>query len=634
MPLTEQQIRILKTRCNSIPINDLLKYILKGDITIDELDKLTSERKATLEDKIKNQPNPLELQEWATITATADEDARYNLLQAYIRNWSQSRPAQHHLEEAAKQINAIDESRRIKSLKEEEGAWESLQDNFLSYPHLEQYLNKFPHSAHRAEIEQAIWGLTDASSEAEVRQYLSAYPNSPARLQAEDALWALIDKEDVAEVERFINDFPQSPRVGEARGVIDSLVEWDSVKASEDIFVVNDYLKNNPGSPFRRRAEVMRLSLKQREIEVMKHNKNAGYEVQRLLRMLDEGIVALGELVNERIITETIVERLRGSELTDNLPDIKAALESSQPECPPGFTDVFFFGIPGTGKTCVLMGLACSNALNINLASSGGDYAEALQAYTELGKTPPSNPGDYVTTIPATVTSADGKAMHKLNLVEMSGEEFAFEIARAERQNDEGKSTKVFTFEDMGTGATDLLKQDNRKVFFLIIDPTVDYIQFLRKQVVGYNETTGLPIYELQKCLVRQSAVIQKMVNLFENPDNADVMKRVDCIHIIVTKSDLLGETTEERNQKALEIFENKYSQIIDPLYRMSKEYKRNRNTGFQNKLFTFSLGSFYVGGMYEYDNTDSNNLVMAIRNSSAKVRRRNWWDKLCDAIN
>lgn len=634
MPLTEQQIRILKTRCNNMPISDLLKYVLKGDITVEELDKLTSERKAALEEMIKNQPNPLEQQEWAQIIATADDDVRYNLLQAYIRNWSLSRPAQNHLEAAAAQINAIDDSRRQKSLKEEEGAWESLQDNFLSRPHLEQYLNRFPHSGHRADIEQALWGLTDADSEAEVKQYLSAYPNSPARLQAEDALWALIDKENVPEVEKFIADFPQSPNIAEAERVLDSLVEWDTVKASEDVFVINDYLKNNPGSPFRRRAEVMRLSLKQREIDDMKQNKSINYEVQRLLRMLDEGIVSLGELVNERIITENIVDRLRGSELTDNLPDIKAALESSQPECPPGYTDVFFFGIPGTGKTCVLMGLACSNELNINLASSGGDYAEALQAYTELGKTPPSNPGDYVTTIPATVNSPDGKSVHKLNLVEMSGEEFAFEIARAERQDSEGKSTKVFTFEEMGTGATELLRQDNRKVFFLIIDPTVDYIQFLRKQVIGYNETTGLPIYDLQKCLVRQSAVIQKMVNLFENPDNADVMKRVDCIHIIVTKSDLLGESTEDRNKKALEIFEKKYKQIITPLYRLSKEHNINRLTNFQPKLFTFSLGSFYVGGMYEYDNTDSNNLVKAIRNSTAKERGRNWWDKLCDAIN
>lgn len=628
--LTPAQIQVLKERCNSMPLGQLIRYVLDGEVDIEDLPNLSEPRKAAIENARSHMPVPAEQEEWAAIMAAAEasDAVKGDMLQAYISRWQKKNPHGNHLDEARRELDAIDERRRAASEAAERSDWEHLDQ--LNAAEMEAYLKKYPHSAHKAEIEQGLWGLVNKKSTRDLRDYISRHPFSPCNSDAVEALWQLLDKEDVTAVQDFMAEFPDSPRISDADKLLDEIVDWDNVRYSGDIFAVKKYIMENPASSFLTKAQRELVILKRQEIEEMKRNK-ATYDTGRLLRLIDEDAIGLHELVRENVVTEEIVDRLRKTDLRYDLPDISQALESSVPECPEGYTDVFFFGIPGTGKTCVLMGLACSSELNINLASAGGDYAEALQAYTDVGKTPPANPGDYVTTIPATVMATDD-GTHRLNLVEMSGEEFAFEIARAEKLTEDGKKQKVFEFEQMGSGATKLLRQNNRKVFFLIIDPTVENAAFTRKHK-SFDEMTGEPRTWMENCTVRQSSVLQRMINLFENPANADIMKKVDSIHVIVTKADLLGEP-HERNEKAMEIIDRKYKGILAPLYRLGKEYNINVKTGYRPKLYTFSLGNFYVGGMYEYDNYDSNRLIRAIRNATSKARSRTWWDKFCDAVN
>jgi len=328
-----------------------------------------------------------------------------------------------------------------------------------------------------------------------------------------------------------------------------------------------------------------------------------------------------------KVVTENVLQSLKNTNIRYDLPNINQAIENSVPECKDGFTDVYFFGVPSTGKTCVLMGMSRSNSLNINLAHGGGDYAEALQQYTDVGITVPGTPGTFVTTLEATIRSqSQENAEHRVNLVEMSGEEFAFDIAKNEN--------RIYSFESMGTGATKLLSNDNRKVFFLIIDPTANIVRISREVVVGYDEETGEPLRRLELCTVNQRTIIQKIVNIFEQPENAEIMKKVDSIHIIMTKADTLGNAV-EREDKAQTIFYDKYANdILQPLKDLCKEYNINSNTNFSPRLYTFSLGTFYVGGLYEYDPTDSNRLVKAIRNSTQGTKKKTFWDRLKEKLN
>lgn len=599
MALTDLQRKKLIEGINSISINSIIKYIQIGDITLDDVPHISAERKQYIIDQLNSMPNPVEQQEWQAIEMMLIQPSTelVQKLSSYIARWDAGRPAGNHVELAKQKLPEIESQIKLE--------------------------------AERAE--QAEWDAVDPFSTTDLWGYLSKYPNTIHKSEIDDSLWGLVNQESVQDIQNYITMLPQGIHVREAQLILNAIVEWNNVKLTNDIFCVNDYIRNNPNTPFKNQAQVQLMGLKQQEIGMMRTNPNS-YEVNRLLRLINDGIFSDHELINAKVMTETVLETLRNHDINADLPDIRQAIENSRAECKDGYTDVFFFGVPSTGKTCVLMGMSRSNSLHINLASGGGDYAAALQQYTDVGVTVPRTPGTFVTTLEATICSVSdqGGAVHKINLVEMSGEEFAFDIAN--------NPDRIFTFEQMGSGATQLLKNDNRKVFFLIIDPTANVVRINREIVVqdGFDEDTGEPIThtDLQYCVVNQRTLIQKMVDLFTDPGNAEIMKKVDSIHIIMTKSDTLGNPV-EREEKALNIFQQKFSgDILKPLIDLCEEYNINSRTNFHPNLYTFSLGTFYVGGLYEYEQTDSDRLVVAIKNSTQSVKKKSWWDRLKETVN
>lgn len=599
MALTDLQRKKLIEGINSISINSIIKYIQIGDITLDDVPHISAERKQYIIDQLNSMPNPVEQQEWQAIEMMLVQPSTelVQKLSSYIARWDAGRPAGNHVELAKQKLPEIESQIKLE--------------------------------AERAE--QAEWDAVDPFSTTDLWGYLSKYPNTIHKSEIDDSLWGLVNQESVQDIQNYITMLPQGIHVREAQLILNAIVEWNNVKLTNDIFCVNDYIRNNPNTPFKNPAQVQLMGLKQQEIGMMRTNPNS-YEVNRLLRLINDGIFSDHELINAKVMTETVLETLRNHDINADLPDIRQAIENSRAECKDGYTDVFFFGVPSTGKTCVLMGMSRSNSLHINLASGGGDYAAALQQYTDVGVTVPRTPGTFVTTLEATISSVSdqGGAVHKINLVEMSGEEFAFDIAN--------NPDRIFTFEQMGSGATQLLKNDNRKVFFLIIDPTANVVRINREIVVqdGFDEDTGEPIThtDLQYCVVNQRTLIQKMVDLFTDPGNAEIMKKVDSIHIIMTKSDTLGNPV-EREEKALNIFQQKFSgDILKPLIDLCEEYNINSRTNFHPNLYTFSLGTFYVGGLYEYEQTDSDRLVVAIKNSTQSVKKKSWWDRLKETVN
>lgn len=594
MALTELQRKRLIEGINSLPINTVLSYFVSGEIKFSDVPGILAERKQYIEEKLNSMPNPVEQKEWKMIESQASNPTQSLLesIEAYIRHWEGIRPASNHVDEAREMYEQV--ARRISAISEEyeRQAWDSV--DVFSKQSLIDYLSNYPKTVHKSEIDDSLWGLTNKESVDELQQYIALFS-------------------------------PQGNHTSEANNYLMAIVEWNNVKNSEEIFLLDSYIKSHPESPFIQQAQILMINLKQKEKARMRNNSNE-YDVSRFLTLLDKHIMTENELIHDGIITRNVLETLRKTDINNDLPDIKKAINNSKPECKEGFTDVYFFGVPSTGKTCVLMGMSRSNSLHINLASGGGDYASALQQYTDVGVTVQRTPGTFVTTLEATISNDSENAEHRINLVEMSGEEFAFEIA--------GHPNHVFTFEDMGTGATELLKNSNRKVFFLIIDPTADLVRINREIVDGYNEDTGDPIVRLDYCVVNQRTVIQKMVDLFKDKGNAEIMKRVDSIHIIMTKSDILGNPV-EREKMAYSIFQEKFrGDILAPLITLCREYNINAQTDFHPKLYTFSLGRFYIGGLYEYEQHDSNKLVKAIRNSTHALKNKTWWDRLKETVN
>lgn len=586
-----QVIKLEPTKSADYMLVRIQKY---DNLSLDDFPNMQPAKRAHIQERLNSMPNPNEQEEWGRLASMLNTPSQELLhaLESYIQHWESTPPCGNHLDEARQMVSSVRDALQREQADKEQNEWVNV--DVLSKDSLIAYLRKYPNTIHTNEID--------------------------------DCFWPLVDMKNVQEIQTYLDAFPQGRHVAEARELLNAIVEWDNVKGTNDIFEVSTYLRNNRTSPFSHQAKLMLMRLKQEEIGQMRDRPNS-YDAERLKRLLIEHVVTDNELIMANVMTENVLETLRSNDITYDLPDINRAIAESRAECKEGFTDVFFFGIPSTGKTCVLMGLSRSDSLHINLASGGGDYASALQQYTDVGITVPRTPGSFVTTLEATICpSGQQNIDYKVNLVEMSGEEFAFGIAN--------NPDHIFTFEEMGSGATELLKNANRKAFFLIIDPTVNVVRFSREVLVGFDEETGERMVSMETCAVNQRVLIQKMVNLFQDPNNSEIMKKVDSIHIIMTKADTLGDPI-EREEKAYEIFQNRFGNLIlSPLLQLCKEYNINSNNGFCPNLYTFSLGSFYVGGLYEYEQADSDKLIRAIENSIHPTKRNTFWDKFKKVVN
>ena len=647
MALTDLQRKKLIDDINRLNMNVILKYFLSGDISLSDVPHITDDRRKFIEEHL---PSPAQM-DWDALQPFLSEVSASTLqkLETYIRKYEGTRPNGNHVDEAIATYNEIEDKLPTPAGMEWEELKLSLSDmsqNTLN--RLEAYIRKYegtrPKGNHvdeaivkRNEIkdvlqrealakEETEWNTVDPFSMTSLIGHLNKYPMSAHHDEIDENVWNITAKENVQQLQDYKVLFPKGKYIGDANSRLNAIVEWDRVRDSDDIIVVYNYIHNNPRSPYKNEADLLFMKLKQREIDFMRHEPNR-YEVSRLQNLVKLGIFTKNDLISKGVMTENVWITLNSIDVKNDLPDIFEAMQNSEAECENGYTDVYFFGIPSTGKTCVLMGLSCTSSLQVNLASSGGPYAEALRQYTDYGMTVPHTPGDFVTTLKATISENinDMAIKHNVNLVEMSGEEFAFGITNNE--------AREFSFEEMGTGVTELLRNGNRKVFFLIIDPTTNIVRFTR-EYDEYDEQTGEKIHKLKYAVVNQKILMQKIVNIFQDPANSDIMKKVDSIHVIVTKADTLGEPL-QRDDKALEVFNKNYGMnIVPPLIELCRDYNINSNSNYRPKLFTFSLGTFYVGGLYEYEQTDSDKLVNAIMNATGGERQKTFWDKVRDVLN
>ena len=233
---------------------------------------------------------------------------------------------------------------------------------------------------------------------------------------------------------------------------------------------------------------------------------------------------------------------------------------------------------------------------------------------------PRGTDSNFVALINAAVANPnDPKDIHVVNLIDMAGEDFATKMV--------SNPDNIITFEDMGIGVTNLMTNTNRKVFFFIIDPSADgMIQLTLKDSDGNPilDGNGMPI----KVPTSQDLLVRKMISMLQSPENSGVLKYVDTIHFIMSKADMLGSRA-NRDQAAVGVFKTNYQTCLNSLAALCQQYGINNATDGRPVLHTFSLGQFYIGGVYQYDATDSDKLTEVIRQVSRGMKQKGWFGKL-----
>ena len=618
--LTEQQINNIYLRCNAAPMSQLLELCLdpESGITIDglravhynKIDQLEQQYNAQAEeiiwaksqssiealsafiekcqqgifstthlaqakDKRKELAAAVEEDDWNATKVSND----INALNAYIKKCTDGTYSEVHLQQAKDAAEFID--------------WNSAKSS-----HNPAVMNGF--------IQKCNIGIYSSQHLNEAKDLLEAWENGTI---VEDWNYLVTIKDTDTKrnnLNEFIQKYATNPTdtaqkfMGKANELMEQLadaeqarIDWIDAKQENTILAYVNFLERHPYCEYREEAEEKIQDMKGDLLNDMKRFPFK-YNREDMYDYISSNALTMKDLVDDScVLTDRGYSHIKKY---PHLIDEQRQLPVSRLENPhseDGNTDVYFFGVSGSGKTCVLAGLmSLTGQLGFRFdpkgPGGGGNYAMELRNYARTSMLPPATDQNYIQVIDAQINDDDGN-LHKIALIEMSGEKTA-EFAAIENPT---------SLEDLGAGASGLLSNDNNKVLFFVIDPTNE-----KNVQMGRDSSQW----------VMQSDVLDCVSSLLSK--NPGLMKKVVAIHVILTKSDTLGDYVDQSLIQD-RLTEQGYSAVLQSIKSICQKYDINKQTGFQVGLYPFCVGKFMPGDVYTFDETDSLKILRVIQKNT-----------------
>ncbi|MCD8387412.1 MAG: hypothetical protein LUD17_11055 [Bacteroidales bacterium] len=391
---------------------------------------------------------------------------------------------------------------------------------------------------------------------------------------------------------------------------VEARQDWLDASHENTILGYVNFVNKHPYCEYREEADLRILNMKGDLLTDMKrypfrYNREVMYDY------ISSNALTMSDLVDD---SDTLTDRAYSHiKRYPRLIDEQRHLPVSKLENPTsvdGNTDVYFFGVSGSGKTCVLAGLmSLTGKLGFRFdpkgPGGGGNYAMELRNYARTSMLPPATDQNYIQVIDCEINDLDNN-LHSISMIEMSGEKTA-QFAAIENPT---------SLEDLGPGASGLLSNDNNKVIFFVIDPTND-----KNVQLGADNSLW----------VQQSDVLNCVSSLLSK--NKALMRKVVAIHVILTKSDTLGDYVDEAAIE--EVLESQgYHAVLGDLNALCEKYDINKPTDFQVGLFPFCVGKFMPGDVYTFDNTDSLKILRVVQENTVAQKKKGVFGKLSDWFN
>lgn len=364
-------------------------------------------------------------------------------------------------------------------------------------------------------------------------------------------------------LQKFIEDFPNSTHAAEAQEKIDRLQR----------------IKDN------QRFEHERI------LGRIKTNPNTFSPIE-IKNFFDNGTLTKSELITICGIPESAIDNL------DKIDTQELNLGKTPDSIPTGFTEVYFWGSPGSGKTCALGAVLqmAEYRKYLNIASGpGSHYAVQLKnifSHDNLANDflPPPSPLDTTQYLPFTLQKPGEKKKRSVSLIELSGEIFDCFFYKYHNMSLPTESHER-TFDSLCS----FLKSQNRKIHFFFIEAGRDN----RKDAFGVKR---------EDYLQAAASYLNRLFN-----------KTSDAIYVVLTKCDLLldeegNKIPEERSiqldyaKKYLD--DQGYGSFIESLKSICRE---NSINGGRLTLEPFSLGKVYFQQICNFDGKYADKLLEII---------------------
>lgn len=244
-------------------------------------------------------------------------------------------------------------------------------------------------------------------------------------------------------------------------------------------------------------------------------------------------------------------------------------------DIPKGYTDVFFWGIPSSGKTCALSAILSTIKKDFTMEAPdctpkfGSVYRTNLVNIfrEDIGYLPARTNIDRTQYMPFLFYKRGEKGKRKISFFELSGEVFKYfyqvvNNTKITTEEDQENTQKSFDLLQL------LLKSKNRKIHYFFID---------------YNkETQGT----LDNNLTQDDYLNAAQVYF---KDNDGIFKNnTDAVNVIITKSDEIEGDAQEKLVRAQMFLQSKFGNFMEIL----KSQCKTNSVDLEIKLF--SVGDVY----------------------------------------
>ena len=387
---------------------------------------------------------------------------------------------------------------------------------------------------------------------------------------------------------------------------IQDIVVWETVD-KRNLLSIHEYLNNRPNSNLLIEAKSTLDELKKKELDKMEDSPEA-YDARTIMNYLESMLFSPEDLINIGVATKESLQNMRIENIWDSEPESF----NDRYRIPNEYSEIILFGLPYTGKTTIMSAMVGTSSNEFYLDMTRGNNIHSLWKSSEKNIFPKSTSLNELSILYGNIlTNPQNKNSNysKVCIIDMSGEDFCFKmVCNDYNVNLARTELSLSTF----------LSDNNPKVLFVVLDPT-----WISKPLI--NKRIMMDRFDGEYGVMRdeefsQEYVLCRFFSMLKDPENHDLMKKVNAIYLVMTKADKLGTTEEERQNAAKSIISKSCGRSYHILEECCKYY------GIPSpKIIPFSIGKVYVGGVYEQETISVSLLIKAIRESVMKSQNSFW---------
>ena len=495
---------------------------------------------------------------------------------------------------------SYEKRREVKSLLEsgDSDDWNKAKSE-RSLDLVQQYLDNYPTGQFRSEAR---------SLKAELEEEIQ---NEYLQSTTDDA-WTIVDKTSQESLRDFIKQYPESSHVKEATKLMDSLLMDEIMGVDIETLVsqINQFQTNRSITQAQRDNNIIdtierflnEKKITQEDFLKKIEEDNNLLSSGVIKRLINSGVISVADLLNANIDRLFIQKMFKGESAKSFTTPEKLDKIHKQS------TEIYFWGIPSSGKSCALgailsvaAGGHVAKSMDPDTESQGYGYMTKLINLfqnDEVGTLMEGNPVDSFYEMGFDLVDQAGK-IHPITCIDMAGE-----LMKCMYKANAGDSMEEIENVMLDTLTRVLIdnRSTNRKMHIFVIEYGAENRLY-----------EGLP----QRVYLEGAVSYIKNTGIFK--------KDTDAIYLMITKADKVKNATKDTFN---DYINDKYLGFYNGLEQICQDNEINK--GKVEKI-AFSLGKVCFQNYCRFNSRPAENVVNLILQRSASFRggKRGMFEKI-----